>query len=85
MADPVSWFLVRPDWKVLAADGTEAGRVVEVTGDENADIFDGLVVATSAFGKPRYVPAERVSRIEEGVVQLDLTADAVKTLEEYAG
>jgi hypothetical protein len=78
--DPVSWFLIRPGWKVLAGDGGEVGQVDEVAGDENADIFDGLAIATSAFGKPRYVPSEQVGRISEGVVHLTLTRAQVERL-----
>jgi hypothetical protein len=83
MADPVSWFLIRSGWKVVSADGREVGRVDEVTGDEDSDIFDGLAVATSALGRPRYVPAEQVGRIEDGVIHLTLTEDEVKGLGEY--
>ena len=83
MADPVSWFLIRPGWKVVAADGAEVGQVDEVTGDENADIFDGLAVATSLLGAPRYVPAEQVAAIEEGIVRLALSEHEVKELGEY--
>ena len=83
MADPVSWFLIRPGWKVVAANGSEIGRVDEVAGDENADIFDGLAVATSTFGKPRYVPAEQVAAIEEGTVRLSLTKAECAQLPEY--
>ena len=39
MADTVSWLLIEAGWTVLAADGTEVGKVDEVTGDSNADIF----------------------------------------------
>lgn len=52
-------------------------------GDPNADIFDGLAVATGLVGKPAYVPAERVSEIREGRVQLELTADEVGRLDPY--
>ena len=83
MADPVSWFLIRPGWKVLASDGTEVGEVDEVAGDDNADIFDGLAIATSAFGKPRYVPSEQVGEINEGVVHLKLAHAEVERLGEY--
>jgi hypothetical protein len=83
VADPVSWFLIEPGWKVLAADGSEVGAVKEVTGDSNADIFDGLAVATSSPGKPRYVPAEQVAEIEEGTVRLKLDADQVGRLDEF--
>ena len=83
MSDPVSWFLIRPGWKVVGADGTEIGEVDEVVGDENSDIFDGLAVATSSFGKPRYVPAELVDGITEGVVRLTAAAGSGDSLAEY--
>ena len=83
MADPVSWLLIRPGWKVLAADGSEVGEVDEVAGDDTEDIFDGLAIATSALGKPRYVPAEQVGQITDGVVHLTLTRAQVEELGEY--
>ena len=83
MADPVSWLMIETGWKVLAADGTEVGKVDEVAGDSSADIFDGLAVATSALGKPRYVPAEEIASIEPGIVRLRLTGDAAEQLGEY--
>jgi hypothetical protein len=66
--------MIRPGWKVYSADGAEVGAVDEVTGDENEDIFDGLAVATSALGKPKYVPAESITTITEGRVDLSLTS-----------
>jgi hypothetical protein len=83
MADPVSWLLIEPGWKVLAADGSEVGQVDEVAGDSNEDIFNGLAVATSAVGKPRYVPAEQVAEITEGAVRLSLSAEEAERLGEY--
>jgi hypothetical protein len=83
MADPVSWLMIETGWKVLAADGSEVGEVDEVAGDDTEDIFDGLAVATSAFGKPRYVPAEQVGEITDGVVHLSLTPEQVAGLGEY--
>jgi hypothetical protein len=84
VGDPVSWFLIRPGWTVVAADGTKIGKVDEVAGDEDHDIFDGLVVSTSALGKPRYVPAEQVGSIEEGTIRLSLDREAAQRLDEYA-
>ena len=83
MADPVSWLMIEPGWKVLASDGSEAGEVDEVVGDSSVDIFDGLAIAMSAFGKPRYVPAEQVGEITEGTVRLKLSPTQVERLEEY--
>jgi hypothetical protein len=83
MADPVSWLMIETGWKVLAADGREVGEVDEVAGDSSVDIFDGLAIATSAFGKPRYVPSEQVAEITEGTVRLSLTSEEVDQLSEY--
>jgi hypothetical protein len=83
MADPVAWLMIEAGWTVLAADGTRVGEVDEVAGDSGADIFDGLVIATSRFGKPRYVPAEEVAEITEGTVRLLLTPAQVEQLGEY--
>ena len=83
MADPASWLMIETGWKVLASDGSEVGAVDEVVGDSNLDIFDGLAIATSALGKPRYVPAEQVGEITDGTVRLELTSEQVGQLGEY--
>jgi hypothetical protein len=82
-ADPVSWLLIRPGWKVVASDGSEIGEVDEIAGDDSADIFDGLAVATSAFGKPRYVLSGQVGLITDGVVHLTISRAEVEQLGEY--
>jgi hypothetical protein len=83
MGDPVSWLMIRPGWKVYASDGTEVGAVDEVAGDDGADIFDGLAIATSALAKPKYVPSESVGPITEGRVELTLTKEQVDGLGEF--
>jgi hypothetical protein len=83
MADPVSWLMIEPGWHVEAADGADVGRVLEVTGDSGADIFDGLAIASSMFNQPRYVPAEEVGEIVDGRVRLKLDSAAVEQLAEF--
>jgi hypothetical protein len=83
VADPVSWLLIEAGWKVLAADGSDVGKVDEVTGDSNADIFDGLAIATGAHGKPRYVPSEQVTEITQGTIRLKLSPEEVERLGEF--
>jgi hypothetical protein len=83
MADPVSWFVIEPGWKVLDADGKDIGTVDEVVGDSSDDIFNGLAIATSLLGHPRYVPAEQVQTIVEGSVQLAITKDQIAHLGEF--
>ncbi len=80
MAEPVSWFLIEKGWKVVGADGTEIGKVEEVEGDSNHDIFNGLAVSTGLLHPPRYVPAELVAEIVEGTVRLSIGKDELKRL-----
>ena len=83
MADPVSWLVIEPGWRVLSADGQEVGRVEEVAGDSHDDIFDGIVVGLSALGQPRYAAAEQVGEITDGAVRLKLDRAAAEALPPY--
>jgi|GEM_PF-681652 hypothetical protein len=83
MGDPVSWLMIESGWKVLAVDGSELGYIDEVAGDDTEDIFDGLAVAGSALGKPRYVLSEQVAEITQGVVRLSLTREQFAELGEF--
>ena len=64
MADPVSWLLIEPGWEVVDANGERIGKVDEVLGEREADIWDGLTV------DGKYVPAEQVASIVEGRITL---------------
>lgn len=68
---------------MVSSDGAAVGNVDEVVGDDEHDIFDGLAVAISALGKPRYVPSEQVGEITEGVVRLKLAEADAARLGEY--
>jgi uncharacterized protein YrrD len=84
MADPVSWKVVERGWTVRASDGSEVGRVEQVIGDPEADIFDGLTIgAGTVLERPRYVPSEQVGAIEVGTVHLIIDADACRCLAAY--
>jgi uncharacterized protein YrrD len=83
VSDPVSWLLIEPGWEVVDSAGERLGTVHEVLGDEDADIFDGLAVRTSALERS-YVPAERVKTITEGRIALDVDADDFDGLAERA-
>jgi uncharacterized protein YrrD len=83
VADPVAWIMIERGWVVRDADGKEIGQVHEVTGDENADIFDGLTIKQGILSKDKYVPSEHVAGIREGEVVLDIAHDAVEGLETF--
>ena len=70
MSDPVSWLLIEPGWEVVDSSGERVGKVDEVEGDRENDIFSGLQVAPHLLGKAEFVPAEEVGEITEGRVQL---------------
>jgi hypothetical protein len=83
MSNLVSWLAIKPGWKVFTADDGEFGEVDEVVGDDTTDIFDGLSIATSALGQPRYVIAEQVATIEQGAVRLSLDHEQAQQLAQY--
>jgi hypothetical protein len=45
---------IEKGWNVVSADGVLVGKVVEVTGDEHDDIFDGLAVKSKQSAQVRY-------------------------------
>ena len=60
-AEPVSWLVIERGWTVVAADGTEVGKVEEVVGDlyvsgsatlVRAILADGLVDGLHLFVYP---------------------------------
>jgi hypothetical protein len=87
----VSWKVIEPGWSVVTADGDEVGEVFQTVGDTNADIFDGLAVTRRGgpdfihdfVDKPRYVIADQVASIQEGVVRLTLTEEEIGRLPEH--
>ncbi len=83
MSDPVSWFLIEKGWAVRGADGSDLGTVDEVIGDTGEDIFNGLAVSPGFLRGARYVPAERVTTIVDGRVDLDLAGDEFARLDEH--
>lgn len=82
-SDPVSWFLIEKGWAVLGSDGAELGKVSEVVGDSDKDIFNGLSVSHGLLRSKRYVPAERVGLIYDGRVELELDAADFEHLDDH--
>jgi sporulation protein YlmC with PRC-barrel domain len=81
--DPVSWFVIEKGWEVVGSDGKELGKVDEVIGDTDKDIFNGLAVSPGLLRKPRYLPAEHVRTITEGRIEVDLDEEIFERLGEH--
>lgn len=49
--------MIEQGWSVLDATGNEIGKVDQITGDLNADIFDGITVGDggTVLTRPKYV------------------------------
>ena len=79
----VAWIAIEVGAVVHGADGSQIGTLKEVAGDEEHDIFDGLVVTVPGSETPRYIPAERVKGIWPMRIDTDLGADEAKALPEH--
>ena len=80
---PVSWRAIAADTPVFASDGSEVGKVSEVLGGDQEDIFHGLVIDLPGIGNEAMLPAAHVVRISDRRVESDLTADEIRSLPEF--
>jgi len=79
----VAWLAIEAGASVVAADGSEVGTMKEVAGDDDRDIFHGLVVMVPGVEHDGYIPAERVTAIWPTRVHTDLAADEAHSLPPY--
>jgi hypothetical protein len=79
----VSWKAIEKGARVDALDGQELGKVVEIAGDSEADIFSGLVVSLSRLRSNKFLPSERVTRIWPDRVSTSIASEQVESLPEY--
>jgi hypothetical protein len=79
----VAWIAMPYRATVVAADGSEIGTAESLLGDEQEDIFHGIVVKRREGGKLLEIPAARIKKITNKHVETDLTEDEISTLEPY--
>jgi hypothetical protein len=75
-----SYMAMEPGMRVIGAGGENVGTIAEVLADEASGIFHGLAVRHGLLGDTRFVPAEEVERLHEGVVYITTRRDE---LQEY--
>ena len=80
---PVAWQAVPPNAPVVAADGSEIGIAESVLGDEEQDIFHGIVLRRSPDGEKVEVPARRIKKMTSRRVITDLGTGDVGSLPPY--
>lgn len=80
---PASYMILAPGTPVLSSDGERLGDVEHVLADIEQDIFDGIVLDTSALpGGNRFVDAPEIAKIYERGVVLSIDAAAAQGLPE---
>jgi hypothetical protein len=77
---PIAYMVLAEDTLVYSADEQRLGKVKRVLADEEADIFDGLIVDTD--DGDRFVDAPNVDAIYERAVVLKLSADDAQHMPE---
>ena len=81
--DPVAWNYVEADTLVVGPDGEELGRVAAMLGTETEGIFHGVAVNLYKDGKTRMVPADAVTSLTTGKVEIAYDRDRLAAAEEY--
>jgi hypothetical protein len=79
----VAWRAMPYRAPVVAADGSTIGTAESLLGDEEEDIFHGIVVKSGSLGKHFEIPAVRIKKITMQHVVTDLTEDDVAALQAY--
>jgi hypothetical protein len=80
-SDPVSYRTLKPGTDVHSSDGETVGVVEHVLADEEADIFDGIVIDVRLGpGGLHFVDAPQVAELRENSVALTVSAAEVERL-----
>jgi hypothetical protein len=79
----VAWRAMPYRALVVAADATEIGTAESLLGDDEADIFHGIVIKRKQGGRLVEIPAARIKKITTKGVLTDLGDDEVAALPPY--
>jgi hypothetical protein len=81
--DPIAWREVTPNTPVIARDGEKVGRLSEVLGSQEEDIFHGIEVHLDGQDRAVLVPSDDVSEITRGGISVSLTAAELRDLPQH--
>jgi hypothetical protein len=81
--EQVAWTAVKTGETVIAKDGAEVGKVVEVAALEREDIFHGIVFEHAHHHRNYLAPAADVDRITTEAVYLSVDGEAAGKYEEF--
>ena len=76
----VAWLAMPEKAPVLGQAGEEIGRMEELLGDKEDDIFHGIVLKLARGGHKVEVAADRIPKITTRRIYTDLAADELEHL-----
>jgi hypothetical protein len=76
----VAWLAMPEKAPVMGQSGEEIGRVEELLGDKEDDIFHGIVLKLARGGHKVEVAADRIPKITTRRIYTDLAADELEHL-----
>jgi hypothetical protein len=76
----VAWLAMPEKAPVMGESGEEIGRMEEVLGDKEDDIFHGIVLKLARGGHKVEVAADRIPKITTRRIYTDLAADELERL-----
>ena len=79
----VSWRAIVAHSPVIASDGHEVGKVVDVAALPEEDIFHGVVFRHGVTGATHLAPRDDVDRITTGAVYLSVDSDHAGAYEPF--
>jgi hypothetical protein len=79
---PIAWRAV-PEDTAVRSDGQQVGRVYDVLGSHEEDIFHGIVVQLRSGSRRVFVPADDVILITASHVDVSLSAGELAALPEH--
>ena len=82
--DPVAWTFVERGTQVTGREGIRLGKVEAMLGTEMEGIFHGIALDPAGGGAFRIIPADRVTSLTPSEVRVQVAADEVSGLAEYA-
>ena len=81
---PVAWTAMPYRAPVLDAQGAHVGTAESLEGDENDDIFHGIVLKVEGERGLRELPAARITKITTRGVYTDVAPEELEGLPAYA-
>jgi len=80
---PIAWTALPHGIQVVGFDGADIGKVEDVLGDRDDDIFHGLLVRRAGDGERVELPATHVKKMTARHVVTDLDGAQAGALQAY--